>query len=56
MKKIAITVKEAYRIAKELGINITQDNNRTYFATNEKRTELWEFDTKKERDDFIIKR
>lgn len=49
MKKIAITAKEAHKLAELLGLCIS-DDGLTFYATNEGRTELWEFDTKKERD------
>lgn len=49
MKKIAITAKEAYKLAELLGLCISEDGT-TFYATNEERTELWEFDSKKERD------
>ena len=52
MKKI--TPKEAVKIAKKLGIEI-YDERRTFYATNNKESEVWSFDTKKERDDFVIK-
>ena len=52
MERIAITAKEAYKLAKELGICISEDGT-TFYATNKARTELWEFDTKKERDTAV---
>ena len=51
MKKIKITAKEAYKLAEELGLNICEDG-RTFYATNEERTEIWEFDSRKERDKY----
>lgn len=54
MKKIAITAKEAYKIAEILGVCISDDGT-TFYATNEARTDLWEFDTKRERDAFVRK-
>ncbi len=50
MKKI--TAKEAYKLAEELGLSIC-DDGRTFYATNEERTEIWEFDSKKERNKFV---
>ena len=54
MKKKAITAKYAYELIEKLGL-CTGDDGRTFYATNEEETEVWEFDTKKERDEFIIK-
>ena len=54
MKKIAITAKEAYKLAEIIGICISDDGT-TFYAANEERTELWEFDTKRERDAFLKK-
>ena len=54
MEKIAITAKQAYKLAEELGISISDDGT-TFYATNKKRSELWEFETKKERDAFVNK-
>ena len=54
MKKIAISAKEAYKIAERLGVCISDDGS-TFYATNADRTELWEFDTKRERDAFVRK-
>lgn len=53
MKK-AITAKQAYKLAEELGVCISNDGT-TYYATNEEHTELWEFETKRERDNFVKK-
>ena len=50
MKKI--TAKEAYRIEKKLGLNISDDDT-TFYATNDEETEIFSFDTKNERDDFL---
>ena len=52
MKQIALTAKEAYKLAQELGVSIS-DDGKTFYTTNEKRSELWEYDTKKERDDAV---
>ena len=50
----AITAKEAYRLMDELGL-CYGDDGRTYYATNEEHSEVWEFDSKKERDEFVKK-
>lgn len=47
-----ITAKQAYKLAKKLGLEICEDG-RTFYATNEQETELWEFDTLRERNDFL---
>lgn len=49
MKQIALTAKEAYKLAEELGLCIS-DDGKTFYTTNEARTELWEYESKKERD------
>lgn len=48
----AITARQAHKIAQILGIDI-DDESTTYYAADEEETEIWSFDTKKERDDFI---
>lgn len=55
MKKI--TAKEAYRLMDQLGLDYGDDGV-TYYATDadevgEEDAEVWEFDSKKERDDFV---
>ena len=48
----AITAKKAHIIAKRL--NLCIDNDRlTFYASNENETEIYSFDTKKERDLFV---
>lgn len=54
MKKIKLTAKEAKKLAQELGLEIGDDGT-TFYATNEEKTEIWEFDTKKERDEWLNK-
>lgn len=54
MKKKAITAKYAYELTEKLGL-CSGDDDRTFYATNEEETEIWEFDSKKERDDFVKK-
>lgn len=46
-----ITAKQAYKLAEKLGLSIC-DDGRTFYATNEQETELWEFDTARERNGF----
>lgn len=48
----AITPKKAHEIAKRRNIDI-DDNQTTFYATNEEETEIYSFDTKKERDQHI---
>ena len=52
MKKKAITAKSAERILRKLGIDYGNDG-RTFYATNVEETEIWEFDNKRERDEFV---
>lgn len=54
MKKIKLTAKEAKKLAQNLGIDI-DDDCATFYATDEEKSEIWSFDTKKERDTFLIK-
>ena len=51
MKKVKITAKQAERIMNKLGMCYGSDG-RTFYATNADESEIWEFDSKKERDDF----
>ena len=53
MKKI--TAKEAYKLMDRLGLCYGMDG-KTYSATDENETEVWEFDSKKERDEFCDRR
>jgi len=53
MKK-AISPKKAYDIAKKLNIDV-DDDEITFYATDENESEIWSFETKKERDNFINK-
>lgn len=55
MKKI--TAKEAYRLMDQLGLDYGDDGV-TFYATDVdevglEHAEVWEFDTQKERDDFV---
>ena len=52
MVRVKISAKEAKKLARELGIDI-DDEETTYYATNEERTEIWGFETKKRRDRFV---
>ena len=51
----AITAREAKRIGEKTGFPPTEGDGRTYYATNEEETELWEYDSKKERDEHVEK-
>ena len=54
MKKKAITAKKAEKLSDELGLCFSGNlDGRTYYATNEEESEIWEFDSKKERDAFV---
>ena len=50
----AITAKEAVKLAKILGIDLS-GNGRTFYATDSTNSEIWEFDTKQERDNFTTR-
>ena len=49
MKLKPITAKQAEKLTKKLGLCFG-DDGRTFYATNEEETDIWEFDSKKERD------
>ena len=55
MKKFkAITSKKAQEITNKTGMALCgADDGRTFYATNEEESEVWLFDTKKERDAFV---
>lgn len=48
----SITAKYAEKLLQELGHDYGNDG-RTFYATNEEEDEVWEFDSKKERDEFV---
>ena len=48
----AITAKKANQIVNKLGRDISGDGI-TFYATNIKETEIYCFDSKKERDEFV---
>lgn len=50
MKKIS--ARQAEKIMKRLGLCFG-DDGKTFYATNEKESEIYEFDSKKERDEFV---
>ena len=54
MKLKAITAKEAERLTLKLGL-CWGDDRRTFYATDEDETEVWEFDSKTERDKAVKK-
>lgn len=54
MKVKKLTAKEAVKLLRKLGLCcMGADDGKTFYATNEEETEVWEFDTKKERDAFV---
>ena len=56
MKAIkAITAAQAKRIGKATGFPITEENGRTFYATTIDESDLFEFDTKVERDAFVAR-
>lgn len=52
MKKL--TAKEAEKLAKKLGIDVSNDGI-TFYATNAQEDEIYTFDSKNERDNFVAK-
>lgn len=50
MKKI--TAREAEKIMDRLGLCYGNDG-RTFYATDDEESEVWEFDSKKERDEWL---
>ena len=49
----AVNRKEAEKIADKLGLMLTVGDGRTFYATNEDETEIWEFNSAKERAESI---
>jgi hypothetical protein len=49
MKLKKLNSKEAERLTKKLGL-CWGDEQRTFYATNEEETDIWEFDSKSKRD------
>jgi hypothetical protein len=37
----------------KLGLCVPDDYKKTFYATDIEETEVWDFDTKKERDDYV---
>jgi len=46
----AITLKQAIKIANCRGTDLTHGDGTTFYATNDQETEIYEFDSKIERD------
>lgn len=56
MKAKKLTTKEAVKLLRKLGLCcMGADDGQTFYATNEEETEVWEFDTKRERDAFVAR-
>lgn len=56
MEKKAITSRQAKKLADKLNLCFDGEaDGRTYYATNSAESALWEFDSKKERDEFVKK-
>lgn len=49
----AISAKEGYRVLKARGLDANDDCQRTFFAIDDEAQEIYEFDTKIERDNFV---
>lgn len=50
----ALKAREARTFGEEIGFPVTEGDGRTYYAADTEAGELWEFDSKKERDEFVI--
>ncbi len=48
----AITARQGERLSRRLGLDYGGDG-RTFYATNDNETSVFEFESKKERDNFI---
>lgn len=55
MKLKAISAKEAKRINEKNGMSMPWGDGRTFYATDENESEVWEFDSKAERDKAVKK-
>ena len=49
----AITAKRAEIINRRNGLDTLWGNGRTYWATDDEESVTWDFDSKKERDEFV---
>lgn len=49
----AISAKEGYKTLKARGLDAFDDCQRTFFAIDDENQEVYEFDTKIERDNFV---
>ena len=49
----AITRREAIKISKRTGYDINPGDGRTFYATTDDEQGVWEFDSKKERDEWV---
>lgn len=49
----AISAKEGYKILRARGLEAVDDCQKTFFALDDKHLEVYEFDTKIERDNFV---
>ena len=56
IKVKAITARKAQEISNKTGMALCGEmDGRTFYATDENETEVWLFDSKKERDNFVQK-
>ena len=51
----AVTLKQAIKISQKLDVCISCGDGKTFYATNEQETEIYEFDSKIERNEAILK-
>ena len=49
MKLKPITRKKAIAISRKTGCPISEEDGRTFYATNETETDVWEYKTRQER-------
>lgn len=52
MKCRKLTAKETHKLSDKLNLDIDDDNT-TFYATNVEETEIWSFNTRTERDEFL---
>ena len=50
-----LTATQAYKLAIKLGIDVSNDG-KTYYASNNDESEVYCFDSKRERDEFVDKK
>ena len=51
----AITAKDARKFGESIGFPVTEDNGITFYAADYEAGELWEFNSKRDRDKFVTR-